>query len=430
MPDNAEMLDKLPRDGAGKPMFTIMSHPQMDGDRAFVSLVPAGANRRTVTAKSDTSAPITFTPGVKLAWYQRMISPAEWFGGGALGEAFLAGATKSVDATTFDAALAVNTLNNGLWRSTDALQDVIRNILEDEAVPDKVAAVDAALTQFHRHLMSIVAPLAAAKNATVRKALAAAAKAIKAMTMDTASIVACCQACIGACQLCISACMNQANVADMGACIRACQECVDICSLCIQLCNRSSSFAPMALVMCEMACRACAMACAGSDLAEAKACASTCLTCATMCASSRMSASTSMEVMKAGRTISKATRAKLDEAKSKGADMKTGLEMVLSLLDELLAVDGTSSSSEDESIGGETATGADKGKCSPAAKSYNQTPSASEGVNMAKQPMSPEQAVQYSQAAAKGAIEVLKTLNPKATDAELAAKGLEVTSPP
>ena len=158
--DNLSTLAGLARDDKGVPMFTVMTAPQMNGERAFVSLVPAGANRRELVAKSEVPVGEQATPAVTM-WYQRMLNPASWFG--ADGAAFLAMATKMPDPTTFDAALAVNTLNNGLWRSTDSLQDVIHNILEDETVSDKIAAIDAALTQFHKHILAIVAPLGVMK---------------------------------------------------------------------------------------------------------------------------------------------------------------------------------------------------------------------------------------------------------------------------
>lgn len=199
-----EQFGKLPQTPDGRPIVTLLQDPDMNG--GFVSLVSRGANgRRISVTKAETVArdpdpgvapgssapeqpmpPRAVTkaddesttlevvshlgPGTNQAergsWFFRVFAPL-------LG---LMGVAKADKPLTFDAAIASTKLREARWQATDALWDVIRAVLEDEATTDKVAAITVALDQFKAHVLALVAATPVSK-AEDRQALAEAIKA-------------------------------------------------------------------------------------------------------------------------------------------------------------------------------------------------------------------------------------------------------------
>ncbi|MGB0685822.1 MAG: hypothetical protein ACPGQD_06545 [Planctomycetota bacterium] len=185
-----EDFDNLPQDAnTGQPVIKLMADPNMTGPDAFLSLVPKGANGRKIKVRKAVEGPGAtgeIDDGILLDLGQST-SEAEQTGkvgilkaiAGALGLGrFLETNPVSGDLvikadgpTTFQAAIAVPKLWDELWMAEDALRIVIRNVLEDDEVTDKLSAVQAATAGFAQHVNAVVAQLAMAK---VSKAEAAA----------------------------------------------------------------------------------------------------------------------------------------------------------------------------------------------------------------------------------------------------------------
>lgn len=154
----------LPRTEDGRPVVTLLADPAMkDAGGApvgFLSLVPAGANGRTFTAVK--SAPDLGTPGSPAPlspenaqpWWRSLFGAL--FGGVQV--------TKSPgDPVNFDQAMTVERLRRARWEATDALWEVIGNILEAPEITDKAGAVSTALQSFGSHVLGLVAASLAMK---------------------------------------------------------------------------------------------------------------------------------------------------------------------------------------------------------------------------------------------------------------------------
>lgn len=141
----------------GRPVVTLLADPSMkDAGGApvgFLSLVPHGANGRYFTAsKADLNlgeggTPAPLSPDNGQPWWRTMF--AAMFGGVQV--------TKSPgDPVDFDQAMTVERLRRARWEATDALWEVIANIMESPDVADKPAAVATALQRFASHVNGLV----------------------------------------------------------------------------------------------------------------------------------------------------------------------------------------------------------------------------------------------------------------------------------
>lgn len=153
----------LPGTADGRKVVTLMADPSMtdaDGQPAgFLSLVDKGANlRRFQVVKAADLEPHqgpTTAPGSAehdQAWLGRFLS--------ALGLGGLAAkvglTTKGDDAPlTFDAAITAERLRRARWEATDALWEVIGNVMASD-LEDKPGAVGLALDQFRATVMGLV----------------------------------------------------------------------------------------------------------------------------------------------------------------------------------------------------------------------------------------------------------------------------------
>jgi len=169
----------LPRTADGRTVITLMADPSMTdatGQPAgFLSLVDKGANlRRFQVVKAEDLAPgqgptsAPGTPDQPQAWLTRFLT--------ALGlDSLAAKLTTKGDAPeplTFDAAVQAERLRRARWEATDALWDVIRNIMGSD-LEDKVGAVRLALGQFSTMVLGLVSAQAVAKAEDVPELLAA-----------------------------------------------------------------------------------------------------------------------------------------------------------------------------------------------------------------------------------------------------------------
>lgn len=149
--------------GDDRKIVTLMADPAMTdaaGQPAgFLSLVDRGANQRTFqVVKADGDDPTNPPGDLPQAWLARFLE--------AVGFAGLAQKLARKDdggPLTFDAAITAERLRRARWESTDALWEVIRNIMAADAatVPDKPAAVQLALGQFSANVMALVKASAA-----------------------------------------------------------------------------------------------------------------------------------------------------------------------------------------------------------------------------------------------------------------------------
>lgn len=141
----------------GRPVVTLLADPSMkDAGGApvgFLSLVPHGANGRYFTASKadlnlgEAGAPAPLSPDNAQPWWRTMF--AAMFGGVQV--------TKSPgDPVDFDQAMTVERLRRTRWEATDALWEVIGNIMESPDVADKPAAVSTALQRFANHVNGLV----------------------------------------------------------------------------------------------------------------------------------------------------------------------------------------------------------------------------------------------------------------------------------
>ncbi len=141
----------------GRPVVTLLADPSMkDAGGApvgFLSLVPHGANGRYFTASKadlnlgEAGAPAPLSPDNAQPWWRTMF--AAMFGGVQV--------TKSPgDPVDFDQAMTVERLRRARWEATDALWEVIGNIMESPDVADKPAAVSTALQRFANHVNGLV----------------------------------------------------------------------------------------------------------------------------------------------------------------------------------------------------------------------------------------------------------------------------------
>lgn len=141
----------------GRPVVTLLADPSMkDAGGApvgFLSLVPHGANGRYFTASKadlnlgEAGAPAPLSPDNAQPWWRTMF--AAMFGGVQV--------TKSPgDPVDFDQAMTVERLRRARWEATDALWEVIANIMESPDVADKPAAVSTALQRFANHVNGLV----------------------------------------------------------------------------------------------------------------------------------------------------------------------------------------------------------------------------------------------------------------------------------
>lgn len=169
--DRFEKLTGTP--GDDRKIVTLMVDPQMTDDTGqevgFLSLVDRGANGRRFRvwkAEGDgpgTSLEPTTAPGSD-------VHPQAWLGRflGALGlgglVAKLGIASKGEDdPITFDAAMLREQLRRARWQATDALWEVIANILANDQVTDKAGAVKLALEQFSSTVLGLVTATLATK---------------------------------------------------------------------------------------------------------------------------------------------------------------------------------------------------------------------------------------------------------------------------
>ncbi len=146
---------KLPRDPNGLPVVKLMTDPSMgeDGEEGYLSLVDKGANLRTVrVAKAETDAP----------WWQRLFNPTTWF---------RVAKGDDAGAPDFDAAIAAQDLRSGMWTATDTLVNVVHQIMADDEITDKAAAVKTSLGQFNARVVELVDGVTTAMKADDATAL-------------------------------------------------------------------------------------------------------------------------------------------------------------------------------------------------------------------------------------------------------------------
>lgn len=142
----------------GRPVVTLLADPSMkDAGGApvgFLSLVPHGANGRYFAASKSADlnlgeggTPAPLSPSDAQPWWRTMF--ATMFGGVQV--------TKSPgDPVDFDQAMTVERLRRARWEATDALWEVIANIMESPDVADKPSAVATALQRFASHVNGLV----------------------------------------------------------------------------------------------------------------------------------------------------------------------------------------------------------------------------------------------------------------------------------
>lgn len=157
-----EDFAKLPRHpDTGTAVIKIMTDPAAeDGagvDRAFLSLVDRGANGRTFTVVKAAGSPDDPSPAIQPQADETLQgAPPLWR---RLFSFLLGDVTAKGDGaapTDFDAAVAMPMLRDKLWSLEDGLREVIRNILADEAITDKAAAIAVALDRFKAHVLHCV----------------------------------------------------------------------------------------------------------------------------------------------------------------------------------------------------------------------------------------------------------------------------------
>lgn len=160
-----QFIDKIGRTKDGEPVITLMTDPTMTDDNgnpgAFVSLVGAGANLQTYqVVKSADLAERPGEVGQSLADGKADSVFARFLQAVGLGSLVTKARKEQAKPLTFNAAIVAERLRRARWEATDALWDVIRNILKAQDVTDKPAAISATLDQFKAHVMALV-------NATV-----------------------------------------------------------------------------------------------------------------------------------------------------------------------------------------------------------------------------------------------------------------------
>lgn len=182
--------ERLAVDELGRPLITLMRSP--DGENAFLSVVKAGANGRTFRVTKADAMPDDLPPvnavgafqGVRgLGLMARLFQP--------LFALFSTPVEKS-DPVTFNAAIQAPKLGELLWQTTDALREVIRNILADDAIGDKSAAYGQAIDQMKAYLLGELAKVPVAKAAEVAGLLeqrTAVEKAGKILSARNAAVV-------------------------------------------------------------------------------------------------------------------------------------------------------------------------------------------------------------------------------------------------
>lgn len=169
-----QFLSQIPTTEDGRRVVTLMADPSMtdaEGNPAgFLSLVGAGANMRTfqVVKTGDLSGAPAESPdptnpaGAEegqntLARFLRAVGLGSW------ADKLV---TKAMNAPVdFDAAIVAERLRSARWEATDALWDVIRNILANDQVEDKPAAVGLALAKFSAHILGLVTVTVALEEA-------------------------------------------------------------------------------------------------------------------------------------------------------------------------------------------------------------------------------------------------------------------------
>lgn len=189
---NLDRFLKLPRTADGRAVVTLMADPSMvdaDGQPAgFLSLVDRGANMRRfqVVKAEDMARDPTDPPGTPdqpQAWLARFLNA---LGLGSLVSKLEAKAAKGdgSEPLTFDAAITRERLRRARWEATDALWEVIGNVMASD-LADKPGAVRLALDQFSTVVMGLVAASSVAKGqdlATVLEGLEAPAEAAELAT--------------------------------------------------------------------------------------------------------------------------------------------------------------------------------------------------------------------------------------------------------
>jgi hypothetical protein len=169
----------LPGTTDGRKVITLMADPSMTdamGQPAgFLSLVDKGANlRRFAVVKAEDLAdphrlavvdPLGLSPAGLVDRFLAAMT--------GLVSKFRGQATKAEDPgpLTFDAAVQAERLRRARWEATDALWDVIRNIMGSD-LDDKVGAVRLALSQFSGMVLGLVSAQAVAKAEDVPELLA------------------------------------------------------------------------------------------------------------------------------------------------------------------------------------------------------------------------------------------------------------------
>jgi len=153
----------LPGTEDGRRVVTLLADPTMtapDGTPAgFLSLVDRGANlRRFQVVKASELEPATPPGDLPQAWLGRFLTAL------GLGNLVAKLATKA-DAPaplTFDAAITAERLRRTRWEATDALWDVIGNVMASD-LEDKAGAISLALGQFSATVMGLVSAVLATK---------------------------------------------------------------------------------------------------------------------------------------------------------------------------------------------------------------------------------------------------------------------------
>lgn len=165
--DLQRFLNLKGTEGDDRKVVTLMTSPSMTdaaGNPAgFLSLVDRGANLRQFSVVKAEDLDPTNAPGAAEhgeAWLARFLNAL-----GLVGLAQKVARKSDGDSPgplTFDAAITADRLRRARWESTDALWEVIRNVMAADAsvVMDKPGAVKLALEQFSAQILSLVAATA------------------------------------------------------------------------------------------------------------------------------------------------------------------------------------------------------------------------------------------------------------------------------
>lgn len=139
----------------GQPIVNLLTSPRMTEDVGFLSLVDAGANLREFAVVKG---------GERGSWVSRFLAAV------GLGSVAARLTEKEGEPLTFDGAITAQRLSRARWEATDALWDVIRNVLESD-LEDKSNAIKLALGQFSTMVLGLVEQSTASKRDELLAAL-------------------------------------------------------------------------------------------------------------------------------------------------------------------------------------------------------------------------------------------------------------------